>query len=102
MSRTIVSYQYQPLDVAKKEIRLLHLYPGGHNDPIQLSISHIHFDPEVENELSHNINEKMKEVQKTLPKSWTAYRTLAGAKNIPHGLILSQPRIGHLILNWKL
>ena len=31
-------YQYQPLDEAKKEIRLLTLHPGSHESPIIISL----------------------------------------------------------------
>jgi hypothetical protein len=71
-------YQYQPLDMSKKEIRILHLHSGSREDPIQLSIEHIPFDPSKDDEPFRINQKRLHEIQRALPKDWKIHSTLEG------------------------
>jgi hypothetical protein len=77
-SRTMAPYQYQPLDMSKKEIRILHLHSGSREDPIQLSIEHIPFDPSKDDEPFRINQKRLHEIQRALPKDWKIHSTLEG------------------------
>ncbi|KAH4013036.1 hypothetical protein HBI73_211990 [Parastagonospora nodorum] len=72
------TYQYEPLDANNKEIRVLHLQPGAFEDPIHVSIEHIHFDPPTRNDSWGVGDEELQTVRGTLPSNWKAHRTLEG------------------------
>jgi hypothetical protein len=71
-------YQYQPLDVSKKEIRILHLPPGSRDDPIHISIEHIPFSPSEEDAPFRISKRRIKEIQKDLPYGWRVFSTIEG------------------------
>lgn len=67
------TYQYSPLNQDAEEIRLVTLFPGKFDDPIQISIHHASFkipDPSISQRLS------IKELNDSLPLGWWADRTL--------------------------
>jgi hypothetical protein len=69
-------YVYKPLK--PKEIRILHLQAGTHDDPIRLSISHVPLTPREFVESSHIDLERIQQVQKSLPPGWSVHGTLEG------------------------
>lgn len=69
------SFSYLPLDVEKKEIRLLTLYPGAFDDNIQFTISHEPFDVDVRKLSEAHVAASL---QDTLPAGWSAFETIAG------------------------
>jgi hypothetical protein len=71
-------YQYQPLDVSKKEIRILNLHPGSRDDPIRISIEHIPFSPSKDDEPSRISKKRLQKIQNDLPHDWEVYSTLEG------------------------
>lgn len=68
-------YQYQPLDIEKKEIRILALQPGKFDDPITISIHHTPLVPIAE---APSERLSLRELKKTLPKGTWAYESLDG------------------------
>jgi hypothetical protein len=71
-------YQYRPLDTSKQEIRILHLQPGGRDDPIRVTIEHVPFIRSKDDEPWRMSNQDMEETQDGLPDNWTIQRTLEG------------------------
>jgi hypothetical protein len=74
----MVPYQYRPLDVGRKDIRILHLYPGSRDDPIRVSIEHIAFNPSKDDEPLRISKASMRDIQKDLPWDWTVHSTIEG------------------------
>lgn len=76
LTSEMTTYKYEPLDANNKEIRILHLQPGAFEDPIHLSIEHIHFDPLPLDASQTTSREELQRIQKTLPGDWEVHRTL--------------------------
>jgi hypothetical protein len=70
-------YKYRPLDSSKKEIRILHLLPGNHDDAIRLSMSNIQLQPPTIDPPPLDAKQ-MKELRASLPPFWEAHQTLEG------------------------
>jgi hypothetical protein len=74
----MTKYQYQPLNANKKEIRILHLHPGGRDDPIHISIQHIPFNPSKDHEPFRVSKKRLREIGQALPDSWSVNSTIEG------------------------
>lgn len=75
----MVAYIYQPLDPKSQEIRVLHLHPGLRDDPLQISIVHIPFEPADEKYPSVS-KMQMQDLRESLqlPEDWDVESTLEG------------------------
>jgi len=72
-------YQYQPLDPEKQEIRVLHLHPGAHDDPIRISIEHMPFNNAGYNNGSSSVSsDDLQQWCDSMPANWRADRTPEG------------------------
>jgi hypothetical protein len=71
-------YRYRPLNASPKEIRVVRLHSGVCSEPIRLSISHVSFEPSETAEPSNIGTTVMKELQDSLPETWTVTQTLDG------------------------
>jgi hypothetical protein len=71
-------YQYCPLDTSKQEIRVLHLQPGGRDDPIRVTIEHVPFNHCEDEEPGRISEQDLKSLQKILPEEWEIKRTFEG------------------------
>ncbi|KAF1363555.1 HET-domain-containing protein [Lizonia empirigonia] len=69
------AFQYRPLDVRKRELRILRLQPASWAADIELHLQHrpLHERPSAETP-----RRSLAEVQGTLPPGWTVYETLEG------------------------
>lgn len=69
---------YRGLDASKKEIRVLHLQPGGRDDPIRVAIEHVQSDPSEDDEPWKASKQHIQELHRNLPETWAVHRTLEG------------------------
>jgi hypothetical protein len=69
----MIIYQYEPLDLDSKQIRLVELHPGGPDDLIQISILSAPF---VFFEQKRVPEDRLERVQQTLPTDWRVFETL--------------------------
>jgi hypothetical protein len=71
----MIPYQYKPLDLDSREIRLVELHPSVPDDPIQISISSASF---VFSEQKSIPEYHLDRIQETLPTDWYVHETLEG------------------------
>lgn len=70
-------YQYTPLQDASRDIRLVELLPGNHEDVIKIAIHHVSL-METDKTLKGDLRSSLEELQATLPPNWEVFRNLQG------------------------
>lgn len=68
------TYAYQNLDKSKNEIRLVTIYPGNHDDPLEIALNHVSLDPLPQHPPPKTLS--LEELQETLPPGWNVYQTI--------------------------
>jgi hypothetical protein len=71
----MAEYEYKPLDLQRKEIRLLILLPSSHGDPIRTRIIPALLPDET---VPQPTRVSIDEIRASLPHGWNAFETLGG------------------------
>ncbi|RYP30972.1 hypothetical protein DL767_005979 [Monosporascus sp. MG133] len=75
-SSGLPEYQYQVLDPAKDQLRLITILPDQRDRPIRLHISHALLPQAAQGPASRQLH--LDQIRASLPKGWGVYRTLEG------------------------
>lgn len=70
------TYGYQNLDKSKNEIRLVTIFPGDHDDPLEIALNHVSLDPLPPQPPPKTLN--LEKLRETLPPGWNVYQTFEG------------------------
>lgn len=68
------TYAYKSLDKPKNEIRLVTIYPGNHDDPLEITLDHVSLNPLPPQPPPKNLS--LEKLQETLPPGWNVYHTI--------------------------
>lgn len=68
------TYEYQNLDKSKNEIRLVTIYPGNHDDPLEIALNHVSLDPLPPQPPPQTLS--LEKLQVLLPPGWTVHQTI--------------------------
>jgi len=71
------TYQYSKLVSGSKDIRLLRLYPGQFNEPIEIELFHQHLPTPAPPD-PQNSDDILERIQKTLPDTWKVRKSVDG------------------------
>lgn len=68
------TYAYQNLDKSRNEIHLVTIYPGNHDDPLEIALNHVSLDPLPPQPPPQTLS--LEKLQATLPPGWTVHQKI--------------------------